>query len=132
MRTPLRSLRIPVVVIAAGAFTFVACGDDGGSKSTTSPSTSAAAAGTTIDVTVGQDSSPDRTQEVKVGQPVTLNITDPDKENEFHVHVVDLGDGERVPAGTTKTFRFTPSAPGDIDVESHDTEDVLLVIHVVP
>ena len=84
-----------------------------------------------IDVTVGVDSSADRTETAKVGQPVTLNITDPDKENEFHVHVVDLGDGERVPAGTTKTFKFTPTEAGDIEVESHDTEEVLLVIDVV-
>lgn len=138
MRTPARHLRIPAVVVA-GVFVLglAACGDDSSSEPTTNPPTTAPAAtsATTvaglIEVTVGVDSGEDRIETVKVGQPITLKITDPNNDDEFHVHVVDLGDGETVPKGTTKTFSFTPKAVGDIEVESHSTEAVLVIIRVV-
>jgi hypothetical protein len=91
---------------------------------------------TTIDpglivVTVGVDSSPDRIAQVPVGTPITLTITNPDADDEFHIHGLDLGSGEEVPRGQPKTFRFTLNNPGDYEVESHRSDDVLVVIRAV-
>lgn len=82
-----------------------------------------------IDVVVGVDSGPQRIETVAVGSDITLNITNPDEDDEFHVHGIDL---ERaVDAGTMATFNFTVTEAGTIEVESHLTEDVLVVIQVV-
>lgn len=82
-----------------------------------------------IDVVVGVDSGPDRVVRVRAGADLTLNITNPDAADEFHVHGVDL---ERsVDAGTMATFNFNVGGPGTIEVESHETGDVVVVIQVV-
>lgn len=81
-----------------------------------------------IDVVVGVDSGPDRVEKVTLGSDVTLNITNPDVADEFHVHGVDLE--QSVDAGVTATFNFVADTPGTFEVESHTTEDVLVVIEV--
>lgn len=82
-----------------------------------------------IDVLVGTDSGPDRVELVKVGADVTLNITNPSAADEYHVHGIDLE--QKADAGVMVTLNFTIDAPGTYEVESHVTEDVLLVIEVV-
>lgn len=81
-----------------------------------------------IDVVVGVDSGPDRVERVAVGSDITLNITNPDADDEFHIHVVDFE--QAAPAGQMATFNFTADTPGEYEVESHVTEDVLLIIEV--
>ncbi|MFZ9629317.1 MAG: hypothetical protein ACO3C1_08185 [Ilumatobacteraceae bacterium] len=82
-----------------------------------------------IDVVVGLDSGPQRIETVAVGADITLNITNPDAADEFHIHGIDL---ERsVDAGMMATFNFTVTEPGTYEVESHLTETVLVVIEVV-
>ncbi|MFM2078898.1 MAG: hypothetical protein RJA49_2788 [Actinomycetota bacterium] len=82
-----------------------------------------------IDVVVGRDSGPDRVEKVRVGSDVTLNITNPNAADEYHVHVIDLE--QKADAGVMSTMNFTVDQPGTYEVESHVTEDVLLVIEVV-
>lgn len=149
MSTPRFLLLIPIA-----ALTLVACGsDDDKAADTAAPTTTAAAAATTtvaggtetsegptttgapqegpvqIDVVVGTDSGPDRVVTVKTGSDITLNITNPDAADEFHVHGVDLE--QSVDAGVMATFNFTVDTAGTYEVESHTTEEVLLVIQVV-
>jgi PBP1b-binding outer membrane lipoprotein LpoB len=81
-----------------------------------------------IDVIVGTDSGPDRIEHVTVGSEITLNITNPNAPDEFHIHGVDLE--QEAGAGEMRTFNFTVTEPGTIEVESHLTEDVLVVIEV--
>jgi hypothetical protein len=129
MRTPW--LRWCIPALALTLVTLAACDDDAATTatSTTAPATTTTGNGAaTIVVTVGVDSSPTRVEKVKVGQPIILTITDPSKDDEFHVHGVDLGDGEHVAAGTQKVFQFTLTSPQTIEVESHATEEVLLQI----
>ncbi len=79
-----------------------------------------------IDVVVGRDSSPDRIERVTVGADITLNITNPNAADEFHVHGIDI---EQVAtAGQMATLNFTIDQPGTYEVESHITEDVLVTI----
>lgn len=82
-----------------------------------------------ISVTVGVDSSPDRVEEVALGQEVALTLTNPDADDEFHLHGYDLGGGETV-KGEAKTFSFTASEAGEFELESHVTGDVLVVVKV--
>ena len=82
-----------------------------------------------IDVVIGVDSGPERIVRVRAGADLTLNITNPDAADEFHVHGIDL---ERsVEAGTMATFNFNVGDPGTIEVESHATDTVVVVIEVV-
>jgi len=81
------------------------------------------------DVRVGVDSGPHRVEKVKVGSDVTLNISNPKADDEFHVHVVDME--QKVTKGETATFNFTADTKGRIEVESHLTNTVVIVIEVV-
>jgi hypothetical protein len=154
----MRTLRALVVLPALGLM-LMACGSDGGTAATdsTAPgstagttvpvqSTTAIGTDTTIagvesttapslqsgpvqiDVVVGTDSGPDRVELVAVGSDITLNITNPDADDEYHVHVIDLE--QKAPKGEMATMNFTVDQPGTYEVESHVTEDVLLVIEV--
>lgn len=81
-----------------------------------------------IDVVVGRDSGPDRVEQIAVGSDVTVNITNPDAADEFHLHGIDL---ERaVDAGVMATFNFTATTPGTYELESHETGGVLVVLVV--
>jgi hypothetical protein len=83
----------------------------------------------TIDVVVGENSGPDRVEEVALGSQVTLNFTNNEAEDEYHVHGYDLGGG-MTKKGDTKTFTFTVDKAGDYEVESHSSEAVLMVLRV--
>jgi hypothetical protein len=151
----MRTLRT-LAVIPFAALALVACGnDDSASSDTTAAATTTVAAGdatTTIpaptqteapqdstpltavdgpvqiDVVVGTDSGPDRIEKVKLGSDVTLNITNPNAADEFHVHDIELE--QSVDAGVTATFNFVADTAGTFEVESHKTEEVLVVIEV--
>jgi hypothetical protein len=83
----------------------------------------------TIEVVVGENSGPDRVEEVPLGTEVTLQFTNPDADDEYHVHGYDLG-GEVTKKGEMKTFTFTADKAGDYEIESHISEKVLAVIRV--
>ena len=83
----------------------------------------------TIEVVVGENSGPNRVEEVPLGTEVTLQFTNPDADDEYHVHGYDLGGGV-TKKGEMKTFTFTADKAGDYEVESHISEKVLAVIRV--
>ncbi len=82
-----------------------------------------------IEVVVGENSGPDRVEEVPLGAQVTLQFTNPDADDEYHVHGYDLGGGV-TKKGEMKTFTFTADKAGDYEIESHISEKVLAVIRV--
>jgi len=82
-----------------------------------------------ISVTVGVDSSPERVEEVALGQEVELTLLNPDADDEFHLHGYDLG-GDTTAKGESKTFTFTATEAGDFELESHVTGEVLVVVKV--
>jgi len=96
---------------------------------TTSDSTVTVPGNVTISVTVGVDSAADRVEQVALGSQVTLTLTNPNEDDEFHLHGYDLSPGE-TPKGETATITFTADKAGEFEVESHHTEDVLVVINV--
>jgi len=115
---------------------LVACSSDSSTSDTIAVSTTVASTestigdgNVTIDVVVGENSGPDRVEEVALGSQVTLNFTNPGADDEFHVHGYDLG-GDMTKKGDTKTFTFTADKAGEYEVESHLTEAVLMVLRV--
>lgn len=83
-----------------------------------------------ISVVVGLDDGPERVDTVPLGSPVELLLTNPEADDEFHVHGYDLGAGTEVPAGETLTLSFVADRAGLFEVESHITHDVLLLLLV--
>ncbi len=153
----MRTLR-NLTLVSVLALTAVACSDSAAtdtSSTAAAPDTTAAASVTTdaasvttaavpeatdppataidgpaqIDVVVGTDSGPERVEKVKAGADITLNITNPNAADEYHVHGIDLE--QKADQGVMATLNFTIDEPGTYEVESHVTEDVLLVIEVV-
>ena len=82
-----------------------------------------------ISVTVGTDSAIDRIEEVPLGSQVNITLTNPNADDEFHLHEYDLTAGD-TPKGEAAVISFTADKAGLFDLESHVTEEVLVVISV--
>ena len=115
---------------------LVACSSDSSTSDTIAVSTTVASTestigdgNVTIDVVVGENSGQDRVEAVALGSQVTLNFTNNEAEDEYHVHGYDLGGG-MTKKGDTKIFTFTADKAGEYEVESHLTEAVLMVLRV--
>ena len=80
---------------------------------------------------MGVDSSPDRLESVPLGSMVTFVITNPSSDDEFHLHGYDIGDGVLIPAGQAATFTLVADQPGEFELESHQTGDILTILSVV-
>jgi hypothetical protein len=141
------------MVATVAAIGGAGCGSDDDKAATTTAAPAASAATTTsaatatssatgptgdaanpapvqIDIMVGTDSGPDRVEHIPLGADVTLSITDPNADEEYHVHGYELGDGVEVPKGQTQVFSFTADKAGRFEVESHATETALVVLDV--
>ncbi len=121
-----------LVAIPLLALTLAACSDDDSGSpapTTASPTTQAADGGAIlIEVTVGTDSGEERIEQVPLGSYVTLTITDPSAAQTYHLHGYDLE--QEVAAGEPASFSFTADQAGTFEVESHETEEVLVVLEV--
>ena len=125
MGTIRAALLIPAVTVGMAAATLTACGSDDKPAATT-----AASAPVVISVVVGTDSSPDRVEKIPLGAQVTLTLTDPNSDEEYHVHGYELGDGVEMTKGQPEVFEFVADKAGDFEVESHTTETVLVILRV--
>jgi len=122
----------PLVLVAS----LVACSDndvDGGkiAATPTNPagSTAKVAGPVEISVTVGTDSAADRVEEIPLGSQVNITLTNPNADDDFHLHGYDLTPG-KTPKGEAAVISFTADKAGLFDLESHVTEEVLVVISV--
>ena len=84
---------------------------------------------TEISVTVGTDSATDRVEEVPLGSQVNITLTNPNADDEFHLHEYDLSTGD-TPKGEAAVISFTADKPGLFDLESHVTDEVLVIISI--
>ena len=84
---------------------------------------------TEISVTVGTDSAVDRVEEVPLGSQVNITLTNPNADDEFHLHEYDLSTGD-TPKGVAAVISFTADKPGLFDLESHVTDEVLVIISI--
>jgi hypothetical protein len=138
MRTTRRLLIVPAILVL-----LVSCGSDkgsgGGTTTAPPPIATTAAPDTTgvekpvsgdaaeIVVKVGKDDSPDRVEQVKLGQTVELRLLSDDDED-YTVEGYDL-EGKAA-AGVEYDFEFTADKAGKFKVSSKTSGDVLLVINV--
>jgi predicted phage tail protein len=145
-----------VVALSVGAALLVGCGSSSSTKATVPPTTGAATVDTgaaddppvstaapatpasvangaaTIDVTVGTDdfetTGGKSVFSVPKGTSVTINITDPNADNDFHLHVYDVEvSGKK---GEKATLSVTADQTGQFDVESHTSNKVIVVLVV--
>ena len=84
---------------------------------------------TEISVTVGTDSAADRIEEVALGSQVNITLTNPNADDEFHLHEYDLSTGD-TPKGESAVISFTADKAGLFDLESHVTDEVLVIISI--
>jgi hypothetical protein len=82
-----------------------------------------------ISVTVGTDSATDRVEEVPLGSQVNITLTNPNADDEFHLHEYDLSTGD-TPKGEAAVISFTADKAGLFDLESHVTDEVLVIISI--
>lgn len=82
-----------------------------------------------IEVTVGEDSGPDRFELVELGSNVRITLTNPGAEDEYHLHGYDIVTKKMAP-GMPATISFTADEPGTFELESHVTNDVLVVLEI--
>lgn len=100
---------------------------------TATPAEIGADGSATITVTVGTDdfdtTGGARVVSVPKGTVVTITLTDPANDQEYHLHGYDIEASAK--KGEPGTLTFTADQTGQFDLESHDTEAVLLVLVVV-
>ena len=96
--------------------------------STTTSSTSVVVA-SKCEVTVGVDSGEDNRCEVSLGSEVRITAVNPDAADELHLHDYDLTTGEMV-AGEPSSIVFTADRAGEFELESHVTEEVMMILVV--
>lgn len=96
------------------------------------PATANADGSYTISVTVGTDDfttlKGTRVVQVPKGANVTLQFTNPGADDDIHLHGYDLA--VKVTKGTPGSISFTADQTGQFDVESHVTNEALLVVLV--
>jgi hypothetical protein len=86
--------------------------------------------GVEIIVTVGLDdaiTAGGRVEHVPLGSDVTLRVFD-SKAHEYHLHGYDLE--QEVPANVEAVFQFKADQPGQFELETHDGDQVLVVLEV--
>lgn len=117
---------------------LAACGSSSTSSTTIASTTTVVSTTTTpavigepldISVTVGEDSDPDRIEIVDVGSSVTITLLNPTAADEYHLHGYDISSPKMAP-GETATISFTASEAGTFELESHVTDDVLVVLEI--
>lgn len=82
-----------------------------------------------FELKVGVNSGPDTVAEFVKGDNVVITVVNNSADDEVHVHGYDLTTGD-LPKGQSATLAFTADKVGDFEVESHVTEEVLMVIRV--
>lgn len=82
-----------------------------------------------ISLIVGENTGADVMQTVPLGSSVRITVVNPDGADEIHVHGYDISTGEMA-QGQEAVIEFVASNAGTFDIESHVSEEVVLVLTV--
>jgi uncharacterized lipoprotein YajG len=82
-----------------------------------------------IDVIVGENSGDERIEVVALGDDVRITLVNPTQEDEYHLHGYDIVSKKMAP-GAPATLTFTANVAGTFELESHITNDVLVVLEI--
>jgi hypothetical protein len=104
---------------------------DSASNTTTTlaPTTTVAVEPLEIDVVVGENSGNDRIEVVALGDDVRITLVNPTQEDEYHLHGYDIVSKKMAP-GAPATLSFTANVAGTFELESHVTNEVLVVLEI--
>jgi len=158
MRLTSSTLRASVLVASLSLVGLAACGSDSAASTSTTtastttavgtsttaadapastnaapvPASTVAGGGVVISVKVGTDDfatlKGTRVVSVPKGASVTLEFTDPNADQKYHLHGYDLE--AEAKKGETAKISFTADQTGQFDVESHVSNATLLVVVV--
>mgnify|MGYP006276422647 CR=1 FL=1 len=120
--------------LSLAAVLLVGCGP---SSSTDSTAPSGATDTTTvvssdvveINLIVGENTGPEVKQTVPVGSTVRITFVNPNGPDEIHVHGYDLTTGEMT-QGQESVIEFVASTTGTFDLESHVSEEIVMILTV--
>jgi hypothetical protein len=82
-----------------------------------------------INLIVGENTGADMMQTVPLGSSVRITVVNPNGADEVHVHGYDISTGEMA-QGQEAVIEFVASNAGTFDIESHVSEEVVLVLTV--
>jgi len=82
-----------------------------------------------INLVVGENTGPEMKQTVPLGASVRITVTNPNGPDEIHVHGYDISTGEMA-KGQEAVIEFVASNAGTFDLESHVSEEIVLVLTV--
>jgi len=82
-----------------------------------------------INLIVGENTGADMMQTVPLGSSVRITVVNPNGVDEIHVHGYDISTGEMA-QGQEAVIEFVASNAGTFDIESHVSEEVVLVLTV--
>ena len=82
-----------------------------------------------IKLIVGENTGPDMKQTVPLGASVRITVTNPNGVDEIHVHGYDISTGEMA-KGQEAVIEFGASNAGTFDLESHVSEEIMLILTV--
>lgn len=129
-----------LLLSALTVVSLASCSDDKAAENTTTSTTSPKApssttstttdsSSSTCEVTVGVDSGEDNRCEVALGSEVRITAVNPNAADELHLHDYDLTTGEMA-AGEPSSIVFTADKAGEFELESHVTEEVMMILVV--
>jgi len=82
-----------------------------------------------INLVVGENTGPDMKQTVSLGASVRITVTNPNGADEIHVHGYDISTGVMA-KGQEAVMEFVASNAGTFDLESHVSEEIVLILTV--
>ena len=82
-----------------------------------------------INLIVGENTGADMMQTVPLGSSVRITVVNPNGADEIHVHGYDISTGE-LAQGQEAVIEFVASNAGTFDIESHVSEEVVLVLTI--
>jgi ABC-type Fe3+-hydroxamate transport system substrate-binding protein len=126
MRKILLGMSLTVALLAG-------CSSSSSSDTTVASETTdvATAAADVVEIAliVGENTGADVRQTVPLGASVRITVTNPNGPDEIHVHGYDISTGEMA-KGQEEVIEFVASNAGTFDIESHVSEEIMLVLTV--
>ena len=122
-----------LIGISATVALLAGCSSSSSTDTTVALETTDTAAVTTavveISLIVGENTGADMMQTVPLGSSVRITVVNPNGADEIHVHGYDISTGEMA-QGQEAVIEFVASNAGTFDIESHVSEEVVLVLTV--
>jgi FtsP/CotA-like multicopper oxidase with cupredoxin domain len=126
-------MRKILIGMSLAAALLAGCSSSSSSDTTVAMETTdtATAIGDVVEISliVGENTGPDMKQTVSLGASVRITVTNPNGPDEIHVHGYDISTGEMA-KGQEAVIEFVASNAGTFDLESHVSEEIVLILTV--